>query len=175
MKKFILYVLSIILIILIIILFALQSGFLYPKIKLYFFKTKGHHAVLISIQKKSNKYLLTTNEKIQYAIEELLKGPDKKEKKLNYFSFIPSGTLLNNIEIKNNIAYLDFNKKIESGGGIENMEGRLSQIVFTTTQFPQIKKVRFLINGKEIKSFSGEGLTDVDKPLGRNNMKKILP
>ena len=53
------------------------------------------------------------------------------------------------------------------------MEGRLREIVYTATQFPEIKKVRFLIKGKEVKVFSGEGITEVEKPLGREDLPII--
>ncbi|MCL5674848.1 MAG: GerMN domain-containing protein [Candidatus Omnitrophica bacterium] len=175
MKKIILSVLFVILIILIAIFILLRSGVLSQKITLYFFKTQNNHQAVLTKTQRKGSYLLNPEEKLKYAIDKLLKGPDKKETKSDIFSFIPSKTIIHDVKIKNDIAYLNFDKQIESGGGTENMEGRLSQIVFTATQFPQVKKVRFLINGKKITSFSGEGLTDVDKPLGRNNMKKILP
>ena len=107
--------------------------------------------------------------KMEFVIKNLISGPTPEEKKTGFNTNIPSESELFQCWIKDGIAYLDFPGEIEKGGGTLLMKTRLAQIVFTATQFPEIEKVRFLINGKFIKYFSGEGITDVENPIGRDN------
>jgi len=108
-------------------------------------------------------------EKIKAAIDELLKGPDEKEKADGLNTAMPEGATLIDVKVEGDIAFLNFSKEIEQGGGTMLMTDRLAQIVYTATQFPPVNKVRLLINGEPIKYFSGEGLTDVENPMGRDN------
>jgi len=168
--KFILYVLLFLLIVMVGGLFCLKSGWLFSK-KLYVYflspNEKGE-IKLVPFQRKDTGFQ-TLESKLKWVIENLIIGPEEKEKAEGFFSGIPEETKLLNCEIKNGIVYLDFSSEIEKGGGTEIMRARLAQIVFTATQFPEVKKVRFLINGKMIKYFSGEGITEVENPLGRED------
>ncbi|MDD3726263.1 MAG: GerMN domain-containing protein [Candidatus Ratteibacteria bacterium] len=108
-------------------------------------------------------------EKIRAAIELLLKGPNEKEKEQGLSTAMPEISTLINIKVEGDTVFLDFSKEIEQGGGTMLMTDRLAQIVYTATQFPPVSKVRLLINGEFIKYFSGEGITDVEGPMGRDN------
>jgi len=113
-------------------------------------------------------------EKIKVVIGELLKGPDEKEKADGLNTAMPEDATLIDVKVEGNIAFLDFSKEIEQGGGTALMTDRLAQIVYTATQFPPVDKVRLLINGEAIKYFSGEGLTDVENPMGRDNFNYTI-
>lgn len=123
---------------------------------------------LIAVE-RSIPRIASTEEKIRIAVESLLKGPNEKEKSAGLSSAMPEEATLVDIRIEGDIVYLDFSKDIEKGGGTTLMMDRLAQIVYTATQFPPVSKVQLLINGKPIKYFSGEGITDVEKPMGRDN------
>lgn len=114
-----------------------------------------------------------TEEKIKAAIEVLLKGISEEEKEKGLTSSVNEKAVLLAVRIEDDTAYLDFSKEIEAGGGTLMMTTRLGQIVFTATQFPPVTKVRILINGKFIKYFSGEGITDVESPMGRDNFSYL--
>ncbi|MFH0795651.1 MAG: GerMN domain-containing protein [Candidatus Omnitrophota bacterium] len=109
-------------------------------------------------------------EKLKSTVALLLAGPDRAEKTTGYDSALPSGAELLGVRIEGDTAFLDFSPQIEEGGGTSMMEARLRQIVYTATQFPGIERVSFLINGQPIKYFSGEGLTEVEKPVSRADL-----
>jgi len=112
-------------------------------------------------------------EKIKAALEVLLKGISEEEKEKGLTNSVNEKAALLEVRIEDDTAYLDFSKEIEAGGGTSMMTERLGQIVFTATQFPPVEKVRILINGKFIKYFSGEGITDVESPMGRENFSYL--
>ncbi len=161
------------LIILLGILLVFQKGLFPPQkrtVNLYF-----------SAYQKGTFYLQPVSRQIETrkklplgeTLKLLFAGPTSEEKNRGLSSNIPLTTELLDMEIKGSIAYLDFSEAIESGGGTGSMEGRLREIVYTATQFPEIEKVCFLINGKEVKVFSGEGITEVEKPLGREDLSIV--
>ena len=104
---------------------------------------------------------------IRYALEQLISGPNSEETE-EFISCVPTETKLLDVRIDGDLIYVDFDETVETGGGIEEIRGRLAQIVFTATQFNPDAGVVLLINGKEIKSFSGEGITEVEKPMHRD-------
>lgn len=113
----------------------------------------------------------TVEEKIRFAIEHLLKGLTDAEKEAGLTNAMAEKAVLLNVTIDGDTVYLDFSKDIEVGGGTEMMTARLVQIIYTATQFYPVTKVQLLINGKNIKYFSGEGITDVDHPMDRDTFK----
>lgn len=137
----------------------------------YFLKRGTENAYLFKVERQLPRRG-TINKKISILIEDLLKGPTEEEKTAGISTAIPDGVKLLGIRKEDNIVYIDFSENIETGGGTSLMEMRLAQIVFTATQFPEVEKVKFLINGKEIKYFSSEGVM-VDKPLGREDFKEF--
>ena len=106
----------------------------------------------------------STDQQVQNALQELMQDPTEK----NISSAIPAGTRILNVEVKNRIAYTDFSKELENMGGTAQVQAALDQIVYTTTAVDGVDKVRLLIEGKAIDTFTGEGFM-VDQPLGREN------
>ena len=156
-------------------LFTLQRGKVLPKkikVRLYFSAARGNNLYLQEVEREIEgkgdfkKVFIET-------LRMLLAGPTIEEKEKGLSSNIPSGTKISGVRISRNVAYLDFSKEVESGGGTESMEGRLMEIVWTATQFSEVEKIRILIEGKEITTFGGEGLTEVEKPLGRDDLNPI--
>jgi hypothetical protein len=54
------------------------------------------------------------------------------------------------------------------------MQVRLGQVVYTLTQFPTVKAVRFQLDGRPVDVFSGEGIV-LDHPVGRRDYADFLP
>ena len=136
----------------------------YISIDLYFVKY---------IESLDKLRLVKVTRKIRYtdmvltkSIEELIAGPTESESRKGISSVMPAGIKLLGINIKNGIAYINFNSAFESGVGVSMLEARLYQVVYTATQFEGIKGVRFLIEGKSKSVFSAEGLS-IRKPLTR--------
>ncbi len=100
------------------------------------------------------------------AIRELLAGPTPEERRAGLTTAIPAGTRLRSLHLENDVVIVDFTGEVESGGGSSSMLGRLWQIVYTATQFPQAPRVRILIDGQARDAMGGEGVL-IDRPLGR--------
>lgn len=83
------------------------------------------------------------------SLTELLKGPDITERGKGYQTAIPSGTELKSINIKEGIAFVDFNEKLTDGIGGSCLTSRIrSQIENTLKQFPTVKEVVIQVNGE---------------------------
>ena len=82
-------------------------------------------------------------------------------------SLFPKGTKIRTMKIEDGTAYVDFSKEITNvpqGSYTELM--LTTAIVNTLTEFPEIKKVQILVDGKKIASLKGH--TDILDPLERN-------
>ena len=167
-QKIVLIILLVIWILLLAAVVVIHHGIGFSQsVQVFFAKSvseENNSCILVPVE-RIYKSLPLTEKKIQFAVEELIKGPDSAEQSGGLLSLIPPESKILDVKLENGILYLDFDEAIESGGGIQDMKTRLAQIVYTATQYTAVSKVRFLINGNQIKSFSGEGITEVEKPL----------
>jgi germination protein M len=108
------------------------------------------------------------------AIQALLVGPSPAELESGLRSAIPAGTKLLGISIKNGVATVDLTSQYQSGGGSLAMKARLTQVVYTLTQFPTVRAVLFHLDGEPVNVFSGEGIV-LDHPVGRKDYEDLLP
>ncbi len=99
-----------------------------------------------------SEYLIN---EIKQVIQKLLELPKSKE----YIKLIPEGTILKEAYLdSNNICYLDFSLeiKVNHKGGTRGEYLTIYSIVNTVfNNFPQIKGVRLLIDGKEEDTLAG--------------------
>lgn len=82
------------------------------------------------------------------AIGALLAGPSAPERAAGLDSQIPAGTALHGVRISGGIATVDLTSSFVSSAGTGSMPVRIAQLVYTATQFPTVKGVRFEINGQ---------------------------
>jgi len=108
------------------------------------------------------------------AINALIASPTRAERKSGLRTAVPPGTRLLGISIKNGVATIDFTSEYQSGGGSLSMQMRLGQVVYTLTQFPTVKAVRFQLDGAPVNVFSGEGII-LDHPVGRSDYADLAP
>jgi hypothetical protein len=108
------------------------------------------------------------------AISALLGGPNGIERKSGLTSAVPAGTRLLGISITKRVATVDLTSEYQSGGGSLSMQKRLGQVVYTLTQFPSVKAVRFELDGAPVSVFSGEGII-LDHPVGRSDYRDLAP
>lgn len=95
------------------------------------------------------RYYVKTPQVATMAILMLLDGLYQGEEiDKGYTTNIPKGVWLNSIEIKDGIAYVDFSKKLEEGGGSCHMAALSAQINQTLLQFPAVKSVKISIEGR---------------------------
>jgi len=90
------------------------------------------------------------------------------------FSSIPEG--LENVSVGldgGGVATVDLPAAFEAGGGTAMMFGRLAQVVFTATQFPEIDAVQFAIEGEVVDVITSEGIV-LDGPQRRDGYLDLL-
>jgi hypothetical protein len=108
------------------------------------------------------------------ALRALLAGPTAAERADGIGSEIPRETRLHAVSIANGVARADFTADYESGAGSRSLQLRLAQVVYTLTQFPTVKTVRFEIDGSPVDVFSSRGIV-LDHPVARNAYKSLAP
>jgi germination protein M len=100
-------------------------------------------------------------------LQSLLQGPTSSEVNLGFLTMIPAGTKLRGVTVRGDTAYIDFNESFRFNTlGREGLNAQLRQIVFAATEFPTVKKVQILIEGKKVQYLGPEGIR-IDAPLGR--------
>lgn len=112
--------------------------------------------------KRTVPQLRNTEQQVENALNKLTESPLEKD----ISTAIPAGTKILGVEVRDRVAYTNFNRKLEQIGGIAQVQTALDQIVYTATEIEGVDKVRLLIEGKAIDTFTGEGVM-VDQPLGR--------
>ena len=111
----------------------------------------------------------TESDRLLAALEELIKGPNKKELKQDIFTEVPSETKLLGIENAEDRININLSRDFESGGGSTSMKLRLEQLINTVSASSEGKPVYLLLDGEEIKAIGGEGIT-VPQPLTGNSI-----
>lgn len=85
-------------------------------------------------------------------------------------SLMPTGAEVLGIEVKDHIAYVNFNDKLQNVRGSTTEFLLVGAIVNTLTEFPEIHKVQIMVSGKKIATLSGH--LDISEPLER--MEEII-
>ena len=129
-------------------------------INLYFPNQEG--LVLKAEKREIAKGDLT--KEIQESVEGLIKGPQ-----WNLTPSIPDGTRLLGVMVKEEVAFLNFSKEISErhpGGSSAELQTIYSIINTITLNFPDIKKVQLLIEGKKVNTLAGH--IDISFPLSQD-------
>jgi len=97
---------------------------------------------------------LLLNEPYTTLMQLLIEGPKNEQLE----KLIPDGTVINKVELKNDILYIDLSKEfIENHQGGEELESNtIYSIVNTMTQLTEVNGVKILIDGEMDKSFKDE-------------------
>ncbi len=101
-------------------------------------------------------------------IRALLAGPNGIELSSGLLNLIPDGTQLISAHVRNGTAFLNFNQAFRFNPlGAEGTVAQLLQIIYSSTEFPTVERVQFLVEGEQIDYLGGDGIY-VGEPLGRN-------
>ena len=100
------------------------------------------------------------------ALSALLAGPTPSERASGMRSQIPPGTRLLGISIAGGVARVDLTSDFESAASTRVLQLRLAQVVYTATQFPTVKKVRFLVGGTPVAALGRAVGRDAYSALG---------
>jgi germination protein M len=147
------------------------------KIQLYYIASGGENPArpgpfLVSVERE-----IPSTPRIALAtLRELVDGPtsDEAAKIDGLASSVPDGTLVLGVTITDGLATVDLSREFESGGGSFSMFTRLAQVIYTVTQFPTVDEVAFLLDGRPVTVFSGEGIM-IEGPAPRSYFVDYLP
>lgn len=119
------------------------------KIKIFFNNNKLDPEIscnkVFSVEREVNK----TPAIARAALNELLIGVTNDEKVAGFTSSLNPGILIQSLNIKNGIAYVDFNEQLETGvGGSCRVSAIRAQITETLKQFSSIENVVISINSR---------------------------
>lgn len=107
------------------------------------------------------------------ALTGLLAGPTGEEYDAGLLSEIPPRTSLLDLNLSGGVATVDLSSAYAEGGGSLSMSARVAQVVFTATQFDNVERVQFWLDGKPIDFLGGEGIV-VSDPLERLDVDRSL-
>ena len=145
-----------------------------PELYVYFLvqEKEGDYPGLCPVERIADT-LPDLPKRVKFVVEALLVGPTAEEAKKGISSAVPKTAKLLGVRKENEVVLLDFSQDIEKGGGTGLMEAMLAQIVFTATQFPDIAKVRILVENRRVQYLGGEGLL-VEDPLSRSDFEDFI-
>jgi spore germination protein GerM len=127
------------------------------EISLYFMKITENEFVMEKENREVEKPI--TAEKIGV---ELLKGPESEDLK----RVIPEDTKILGVDIKEQIAYVNFSSDILHGNYGSSLESMvLSTIIWTFTELPDVNSVQILIDGEIVETLGGHIV--ITEPLTR--------
>lgn len=107
--------------------------------------------------------------KINFAVNELLKGPSPYEKAKGVYNEIPKGTKLLNITEKGNNVIIDLSSDFQYGGGTDSIYSRIKQLIRTVLAVSPNKNIYLYLDGKQADVIGGEGIM-VTQPLNENSL-----
>ncbi|MBQ6298306.1 MAG: GerMN domain-containing protein [Selenomonadaceae bacterium] len=104
-------------------------------------------------------------DKYTAAVETLMEEPTEE----NLTRIFPKNAAIRSVTVRDGLATVDFDGSILKGfvGGSTGEEFLIGSIVDTLTNFPEVKRVKFLVDGNEIETLSGH--MDLSTPLERMN------
>lgn len=83
------------------------------------------------------------------ALQALIEGPTEAEKNLGFVSSVSTTSLIQSFEVREGVAYVDFNKSFNRGvAGSCRVEAIRAQIERTLTALPDIDSVVISVNGE---------------------------
>jgi len=116
---------------------------------------------------KAERKLPVSNSPMTDALNALISGPNEEESRRGLISLIPPGTKMLSVTVRGNTAIINFSEDfLYNTYGVEGYAGQLRQIVFTATEFPNIRDVQILIEGRDI-HYLGEGIW-IGSPISRD-------
>ena len=105
---------------------------------------------------------------MQDALNVLLSGPTSDEVGKGILNLIPQNTRILSAAVRGSTAYLNFSEDfLYNTFGVEGYVAQLRQIVWTVTEFQNVRDVQFLIEGRRL-DYLGEGIW-IGSPIGRQS------
>lgn len=122
------------------------------------------------IYKKVQRELPSGENKLEFAINELLKGPNIVEKTTGAYSEIPKTTKLLKIKQNDDSIIIDFSSDFQYGGGTDSVYSRMMQLIKTSLANTKNKKIYLYLDGKQVNFIGGEGIM-ITQPLSEKSLE----
>jgi spore germination protein GerM len=133
---------------------------------IYFVKIDSSGMVYTSPVKRR---VFVSDSPLMDSLNLLLQGPSEAEREQGFTSLIPDGVRLQSARVTGNTAVISFNENFMFNSyGAEGYIAQLRQTVWTATEFPNIRDVQILIEGRRI-DFLGESIR-INRPIGRDSL-----
>jgi spore germination protein GerM len=99
-------------------------------------------------------------------LKALTTGPETDELRRGFITLIPKGTKILNAVVRGSTAYISLSEDFQlNTHGVEGYAASLRQIVWTVTEFSNVRDVQILIEGRRV-DYLGEGIW-IGSPLDR--------
>ena len=129
---------------------------------IYFMRSTGADLQLSKVSRK----IKVSDSPLLDCLSALLAGPSAEEKARGLVSFMPPNTRIISALVRGDTAYLNFNEEFQYNTlGREGCAAQIQQIVWTATEFPNVRNVQILIEGNRV-DFLSEGVM-IGSPLSR--------
>jgi spore germination protein GerM len=133
---------------------------------IYFTQVDKDGAILRS---KVTRQIPASDSPMLDSLNALLQGPNTDERRRNFVSLIPAGSRILSATVRGSTAYISFSEEFQYNTyGVEGYAAQLKQIVWTVTEFSNVKDVQILIEGRRI-DYLGEGIW-IGSPIGRDTL-----
>ena len=138
------------------------------EMKVYFVKVNTEGQISL---KSTVRNIDFSSSPLTKSISSLIRGPGSDEINKGSLTLIPDGTRLLSARVENGTAYLNFNEAFRFNPlGREGYLAQLKQVIYTTTEFSNIKSVQILIEGVVRDYLGGEGFY-IGAPLNRESFQ----
>ncbi len=122
------------------------------------------------IYKKVQREVPVGENKLEYALNELLKGPNLIEKSAGAYSEVPKSTKLLKIKQTGNKVIIDLSSDFQYGGGTDSVYSRMMQLIKTSIANTDNKKIYLYLDGKQVNCIGGEGIM-ISQPLTEKSLE----
>jgi germination protein M len=139
------------------------------KARLFFVAVEKDGAL---VSKSVIRPIQASDSPLRDTLETLLKGPSAQELNGGLLTMIPMEAKLLGVTVRNDTAFIDFNESFRfNSQGTEALDAQLRQVVYAATEFPSVKNVQILIEGKKVRYLGTEGVR-IDESLSRASFQK---
>jgi spore germination protein GerM len=90
-------------------------------------------------------------------------------------SSIPAGTRLLGVDLADETATVDLSAEFGAQAARSALSLRAAQVVYTATQFPTVRRVRLLVEGRPYPVPAAHGASLLRRPLTRRDYETLLP
>lgn len=119
--------------------------------------------------KKVTREVPEGKNKLTYAIQSLISGPNAAEKEQGVFSEVPKNVKLLGVVESESKIIIDISGNVQTGGGADSIYSRMKQIIKTALNNSPKKPIYLYIDGKQAEVLGGEGIM-ITQPLSENSL-----